>query len=238
MTDNLLKGKSAAAGRENVFTYSFRRLFWNIHSLTWDEYLDTTAYAAEIETIAEITRSHQAGANSSVLDIGCATGNYSIALARKAFQVTALDYAASMLKRAEQKARALGIGDISFFLADFNNGLDFPSAHFNFIIAAHIFQGIQDNSAFIGEIQRILKPGGYLFIVAKKKKFRRKSARKKSKSFLGFILNLMKPFLFSGYRKRSFDIEAFQEQIITAGFTIFQKSETSHNHIIVFRKNA
>lgn len=65
---------------------------------------------------------------NSVLDVGCGPGHYSIALAQKGFNsVSGIDFSASMIKLAEEKATKANLSDkCSFLHANFD---DFKSPH-------------------------------------------------------------------------------------------------------------
>lgn len=55
--------------------------------------------------------------NSSVLDIGCGTGRYSIKFAKSAKNVTGIDISTEMLKYAQANAEAAGLKNVSFISA-------------------------------------------------------------------------------------------------------------------------
>jgi ubiquinone/menaquinone biosynthesis C-methylase UbiE len=215
--------------------YRLQKAYWNLHSLTWDEYLDSTGYAPEIEEIVRLAEKYRKDASPALLDIGCATGCYSIAFARKNFKVTGIDFAPRMISRASEKTRVLNL-KVDYFTADINGGLSFSPGSFDFVLSAHIFQGAEDKVRFIAEIHRVLKKGGHLLVVTKKPRDKRNGRKKKSKTFTGYILRTVKPFIYSGYDKRYFHIDDFMEMIETTGFTPAEMFETANNYVAVFTK--
>ena len=215
--------------------YLLQKAYWNLHSVTWDEYLSSTDYAPEIEDFVTLAEKYNKCASPALLDIGCATGSYSAAFAKRHYKVTGIDYAPKMIAKAAQKARANNL-HIDFICADFNNGLGFDAGCFDFVLAAHTFQGAKDKPLFINEICRVLKKNGCLLIVTKKPRNKRTGKKKRSKTFTGYILRTLKPFIYSGYDKKYFHIDDFMEMIESAGFIPAEMYETSNNYVAVFTK--
>ena len=76
---------------------------------------------------------HLPGVNS-ILDVGAGIGAFSIPLAERGFSLTHLDFSARMLALAEQKARGLGLKNISFIK---RNAIDlsvFPDRSFDLVL--------------------------------------------------------------------------------------------------------
>lgn len=222
----------------NFFIYSIRKLYWNLSSFSWDEYLETTNYASEIEKLVQVIMTKKVGETPFLLDIGCATGNYAIAFAEKNYNVTGIDYAPNMIDKAQRKAQTKTAENISFQVADFNDGLNFNSSHFDCVLAAHILHGASDVDKVLSEVKRVLKDDGLFLLITKKRKDKSISARKKSKSFLSFLLKTLKPVIFPGYRNRYFDIPLLQTRVESFGFTLISKSESGNNHTLLFKKES
>lgn len=100
----------------------------------------------------------------SVLDIGCGTGNYSLALARLGLNVTGVDISAAMLARAREKAGLEGL-KVEFIQADAGL-LPFPGETFDAVISVTAMEFMPDLSAALREAFRALKPGGRLVVGA------------------------------------------------------------------------
>ncbi|WP_026506714.1 class I SAM-dependent methyltransferase [Butyrivibrio sp. MC2013] len=60
------------------------------------------------------------GADSHVLDIGCGGGDYVTAFAPECGHVTAMDYSALMLDACRKRCEDLGIDNVSYLYADFD----------------------------------------------------------------------------------------------------------------------
>jgi ubiquinone/menaquinone biosynthesis C-methylase UbiE len=99
-----------------------------------------------------------------VLDLGCGTG-YPALLAAQAVgnkgHVTGLDLAEAMLAVARKKAKTLGLDNVTFKPADVTT-LSFESASFDAVISRFCLMFLPDIPKAVGEIARVLKPGGYL----------------------------------------------------------------------------
>lgn len=101
-----------------------------------------------------------------LLDLGCGTGNITIPLAQRGYQVTAVDLSAEMLARAEAKSAALGL-DIRWLCQDMSRLQLADGAAFDAVIATfdainHLTEpeALQD---LLHTVNGLLAPGG-LFV--------------------------------------------------------------------------
>ena len=97
-------------------------------------------------------------AGRRILDAGCGSGLIAAALRDRGATVTGFDSSAGML---EQARRRLG-PDADLHLADLSGPLLFPDAAFDDVIAALVLHYLQDWTAPLAELRRVLKPGGRL----------------------------------------------------------------------------
>lgn len=97
---------------------------------------------------------------SQVLEVGCGTGNYIIALA-EATGCTAwgLDPSLSMLARARARS------DRVRFLGGRAERIGLPSATFDLIFSVDVIHHVADRLAYFQEARRLLRPGGQLCTV-------------------------------------------------------------------------
>ncbi|MFW6126631.1 MAG: class I SAM-dependent methyltransferase [Thermodesulfobacteriota bacterium] len=97
-----------------------------------------------------------------VLEVGCGTGNISLALAGRGARLVGLDVSGPMLAAAHHKARRQGLtipwlrGRAAF--------LPFPDAVFDGVISILSLDFIDDREAAVGEMIRVLRPGGFLVV--------------------------------------------------------------------------
>lgn len=114
-------------------------------------YLDFQQFQGDL--LIEYLGSHQVDvADLSVLDLGCGLGGYSLALQRHAARVVSLDLAAPEDRSLKRMVRA--------------NALELPfgSQAFDLLICASLIEHVQSPQQLIGEIERVLKPGGIAYL--------------------------------------------------------------------------
>jgi len=93
-----------------------------------------------------------------VLDIGCAGGFMSEAIAKKGARVTGIDPAKEAIAAARQHARDTGL-DVRY---DIGVGEDMPyaDASFDAAVCVDVLEHVKSLPQTISEIARVLKPGG------------------------------------------------------------------------------
>ncbi|HEX3299499.1 MAG TPA: methyltransferase domain-containing protein [Actinomycetota bacterium] len=96
-----------------------------------------------------------------LLDVGCGTGAASRRAAAVAGSVVGADLSSEMLKEARQLAR--GIDNVTFVQAD-AEALPLEDASFTAILCTNSFHHYPNPAAAIGEMARVLVPGGRLLV--------------------------------------------------------------------------
>ncbi len=99
-------------------------------------------------------------AGRRILDAGCGSGPLSAALGDRGAIVTGLDSSDAMLKLAR---RRLGPG-ADLRLADLGSPLPFSDGAFDDFIASLVLHYLEDWTAPLAELRRVLKPGGRLIV--------------------------------------------------------------------------
>jgi len=102
-----------------------------------------------------------------VLDIGCGTGDVSLDLLHRnaGVTVTGIDLSEAMLARAVAKAERAGLAArVSFQVGD-ATALAFEPETFDGIVCAFCFRNIAYRALALGEMRRVLRPGGRLVIL-------------------------------------------------------------------------
>ena len=100
-----------------------------------------------------------------VVDVGCGTGDLSLACARAgAGAVLGVDFAAPMLPLARRKAARRGAADVAFVQGD---GLRLPLADgaADAWCAAFVMRNVPDVDGLLAEAHRVLRPGGRLAVL-------------------------------------------------------------------------
>jgi ubiquinone/menaquinone biosynthesis C-methylase UbiE len=93
-----------------------------------------------------------------ILDAGCGSGPLSAALRDRGAIMTGFDSSAGMLELAR---RRLG-GDADLRVADLASPLPYPDSAFDDVIASLVLHYLEDWTAPLAEIRRVLRPGGRL----------------------------------------------------------------------------
>jgi len=109
----------------------------------------------------------EVGAGASALDACCGTGDLALELARRVGpegRIVGCDFSAPMLELARRKAAEEGLEWVRFELAD---ALDLPyeDASFDAVTVGFGVRNFADLERGLGELARVLRPGGRLVIL-------------------------------------------------------------------------
>lgn len=126
-----------------------------IQKKTWSDLLDR-----EIRDHFKIGETHRS--RIRILDIGAGPGFLSVILCEQGYQVTAADYAETMLEEAKQNAGTLA-EKICFRREDAMN-LSFPKATFDVVLSRNLTWNLPDPQRAYEEWLRVLKHNGLLLI--------------------------------------------------------------------------
>jgi ubiquinone/menaquinone biosynthesis C-methylase UbiE len=101
-----------------------------------------------------------------ILDVGCGTGEFTSRIARlfPAARATGVDLIEASLELARTRCAELG-DRVTFQRADAFE-LPFGDAAFDFVACRHMLQAIPDAPRVLGELVRVLAPGGRLHVIA------------------------------------------------------------------------
>lgn len=95
-----------------------------------------------------------------ILDAGCGSGALSAALRDRDAIVSGIDASPGML---EQARRRLG-ADADLRVADLADPLPFPDEAFDDVVASLVLHYLRDWEPTLGELRRVLRPGGRLIV--------------------------------------------------------------------------
>jgi len=140
----------------------WRRLFyslWYYFHPPWDTGITPPEVVEAIE-----------GANAlppgRALDLGCGTGTNSLYLARHGWQVVAVDFARTAIRKARRKAQQAGVS-VDFRAADVTR-LDFLEPPFDLALDIGCFHTLdaEGRSRYRDQLCRLLRPGARFMLYA------------------------------------------------------------------------
>lgn len=105
-------------------------------------------------------------AGSRVLEVGCAHGLTTIALAERGFFVEAVDALPEMISEARIRTQKSEVVQrMSFQVADIHS-LPFQAGRFNLVLVIGVTEWLRCLQQPLREVKRVLMPGGHLVIAA------------------------------------------------------------------------
>jgi SAM-dependent methyltransferase len=133
---------------------------WEAHAEWWQEGFTQGADPEYEEQILPLAAEHLAGA-SRVLDVGCGEGQVArLAVREGARLVIGVDPTKAQVREAQRRGGGAGYGRAVA------SALPFPTRSFDAVVACLVFEHIVDVDAAIGEVARVLEPGGrFLFFL-------------------------------------------------------------------------
>lgn len=99
-----------------------------------------------------------------VLEIGCGAGLSVVALAQRGYLVAAVDSVAEMLNSTRHHAAGAGVSSSVFTSLGDAHSLAFPESAFGLVLAIGVIPYLHSPKKALGEISRVLKPGGSLLV--------------------------------------------------------------------------
>jgi 2-polyprenyl-3-methyl-5-hydroxy-6-metoxy-1,4-benzoquinol methylase len=101
---------------------------------------------------------------ATILDVGCGIGAHSIRLAKRGFNVLAVDFSDYVLKAAERNLQESGLTDKITLQNENILSLSFADRTFDYILCWGVLMHIPEIDKAISEIDRVLKKNGILVI--------------------------------------------------------------------------
>ncbi len=105
--------------------------------------------------------------SGKILDIGAATGVYTIPLAKKGFSVTAVDFSPNLIETCRDRIRELGLKNkVTCLVSDARNLSQVTDTDFDAVLLMgplyHLVEE-EDRKTALKEVYRRMKPGGAIF---------------------------------------------------------------------------
>lgn len=187
------------------------------------------AFAEQVTlTFAEdAARLVRIGPGTRVLDVAAGTGNFAFAAARRGADVLATDFAPGMIALLRQRAVERGFGALVRTAVMDGQALDVPDASFD--VAASIFGLLffPDHDRGIGELRRVLVPGGRAVIATWAPPPRGDMSRIMGAALAKSGLELPAPAGPPHWAKLG-DADAFRARLLASGFARAHVVELRH----------
>ena len=134
-------------------------MFWDRVAWAYDIFADVINRRANKKLCAVTAGLLSPG--DEVLECACGTGMLTRAMAPRCGSLTATDFSAKMLARAEKKCAAFE--NVRFEQADILH-LPYPDGRFDAAVAANVIHLLDEPYRALGELRRVCRPGGLIVI--------------------------------------------------------------------------
>lgn len=145
------------------------------------------------------------GPDDTVLECACGTGLLSAVIAPKCRQLTATDFSAKMLKKAEKNCSSFR--NITYGQADVT-ALAFADGSFDKVVAGNVIHLLDNPLTALDELNRVCKDGGMLIIPT----YMNKDDKGKTSGFAGAAQKAGADF------KRQFTVDSYKRFFLDAGY--------------------
>ena len=99
-----------------------------------------------------------------LLDIGCASGYYSVAFARAGGYATGVDISKASVRIAQRRAEAEGVADRCEFLHGDMRSLPIDDRLYDAVVMVEVLEHVREQEDAVAEAIRALRPGGILVL--------------------------------------------------------------------------
>jgi SAM-dependent methyltransferase len=100
-----------------------------------------------------------------VLDAGCGIGDHTARIARRGYECVGIDISPTILQKADEKIRALGLGSRVRFVCQPLEGMSVNGDLFDVVHCRGVLMHIPDWKAALKSLCGALKPGGHIVIL-------------------------------------------------------------------------
>lgn len=137
--------------------------FGEAYANQYDRLYREKNYSSECDLIEQVFDLYGEGQIKKVLDLGCGTGNHSLPLAARGYEVTGVDLSPDMLRVARQKAKSaeLSLNLVQGDIRDAKIGEVFDAALIMFAVLGYLLSN-EDSMAALQNARAAIRTGGLL----------------------------------------------------------------------------
>ncbi len=144
-----------------VFMVGKKEKYWSRYAGTYDNDVEYVVGKELREAISErLLRESELG---DVIEFGCGTGYFTMAIAQRAKRVVATDLSDSMLEIARRQLNSLS--NVTLQKDDCERS-HFHTGSFDAVFMANVIHTVDEPDKVLSEGHRVLRPGGLLLITA------------------------------------------------------------------------
>jgi ubiquinone/menaquinone biosynthesis C-methylase UbiE len=126
--------------------------------------VSATIYQQRRDAVLALVDKLGLAAQSDILEVGCGAGVTSVALARRGYQVQAVDSVTAMIDLTCQAVSDAGLGErVTPSVCDVNS-LAFADDAFDLVLAIGVIPWVQSPEQVLQQMTRVVRPGGYLIV--------------------------------------------------------------------------
>jgi ubiquinone/menaquinone biosynthesis C-methylase UbiE len=145
--------------------------FFHDHSRYWrDVYqessLDAHIYRERQAAVLKLVDKLGTPGRSLALEVGCGAGLTTVELAKRGYAVEAIDTVEAMLDLTRQALVNAGVEDRARTTLNDVHKLNFPSRHFDLVVAMGVLPWFERPEKSVLEMYRVLRPGGHVVLTA------------------------------------------------------------------------
>jgi len=147
-----------------MMTNNTDNIFNGLYAQSYNAFYDKKDYSGECDIIENFLNNYATSKTHNILDAGCGTGNHSIILTKRGYNMVGVDKSQTMINNAQNFASELNV-DIDFVQSDLRNlklGKKFNACISMFAVLSYMISDTDVNN-YLKSIRQHLLPGS-LFI--------------------------------------------------------------------------
>lgn len=141
------------------------RLAYRLGLTPWEQ--AGAGFGPQLSALLETEEGHADGPHGKALDVGCGSGDHSIELAQRGWQVTGVDFVPAAIEKARAKAAAAGV-EVSFVEGDATRLAQSAGTGYRLLLDIGCFHGLKDDQRadYAKGASAVTDAGGTLLIFA------------------------------------------------------------------------